>query len=136
MRISSDFSGLLIRNYSADKYPHYDNYDAIEVSKVSEIPCDYIGTMGVPITFLDKYNPEQFEILGINAGRDEFECRPSKRYVNPIQHNPNGTVTNGSKANTRSTLLLASTPNAIYYTADNAEKPFTITYARIFIRKR
>ena len=127
---------VLFRNYSADKYPHYDNYDAIEVSKVSEIPCDYIGTMGVPITFLDKYNPEQFEILGINAGRDEFECRPSKRYVNPIQHNPNGTVTNGSKANTRSTLLLASTPNAIYYTADNAEKPFTITYARIFIRKR
>lgn len=127
---------VLFRNYSAEKYPHYDNYDAIEVSKVSEIPCDYIGTMGVPITFLDKYNPEQFEILGINAGRDEFECRPTKRYVNPIQHNPNGTVTNGSKANTRSTLLLTSIPNAIYYTADNAEKPFTITYARIFIRKR
>ena len=127
---------VLFRNYSADKYPRYDNYNAIEVSKVSEIPCDYTGTMGVPITFLDKYNPEQFEILGINAGRDEFECRPTKRYVNPIQHNPNGTVTNGSKANTRSTLLLASTPNTIYYTADNAEKPFTITYARIFIRKR
>ena len=69
---------VLFRNYSADKYPRYDNYDAIEVSKVSEIPCDYTGTMGVPITFLDKYNPEQFEILGINAGRDEFECRPTK----------------------------------------------------------
>lgn len=50
-----------------EKYPHYDNYDAIEVSKTAEIPGDYDGVMGVPITFLDKYNPEQFEIVG-NAG--------------------------------------------------------------------
>jgi hypothetical protein len=48
-------------------YPKYDNYDAIEVSKVKDIPLDYQGVMGVPITFLDKYNPEQFEIVG-NAG--------------------------------------------------------------------
>lgn len=47
-----------------EKYPHYDNYDAIEVSKTAEIPEDYYGVMGVPITFLDKYNPAQFEILG------------------------------------------------------------------------
>ena len=46
------------------KYPHYDNYDAIDVGKTSDIPYDYDGAMGVPITFLDKYNPEQFEILG------------------------------------------------------------------------
>ena len=51
--------------YDADAYPKYDNYDAIEVSKVSEIPMDYKGIMGVPITFLGKYNPSQFEILGI-----------------------------------------------------------------------
>ena len=48
-----------------EKYPHYDNYDAIEVSKTSEIPGDYEGVMGVPITFLDKYNPAQFEIIGM-----------------------------------------------------------------------
>lgn len=54
----------LFRNYSPDKYPKYDNYDAIEVSKTSDIPCDYEGIMGVPITFMDKYNPEQFEIVG------------------------------------------------------------------------
>ena len=47
-----------------EKYPKYDNYDAIEVSKTAYIPKDYDGVMGVPITFLDKYNPEQFEILG------------------------------------------------------------------------
>ena len=52
------------------EYPYYDNYDAIEVSKVKNIPIDYEGVMGVPITFLDKYNPEQAEILGIaNSAR-------------------------------------------------------------------
>ena len=54
----------LYKRYSPEEYPHYDNYDAIEVSKVAEIPCDWDGAMGVPITFLDKYNPEQFEIMG------------------------------------------------------------------------
>jgi hypothetical protein len=49
-------------------YPKYDNYDAIEVSKVKDIPLDYEGCMGVPITFLDKYNPNQFEIVGLTAG--------------------------------------------------------------------
>lgn len=54
----------LTAKYSPDKYPEYDNYDAIEVSKTKSIPKDYDGVMGVPITFLDKYNPEQFEIIG------------------------------------------------------------------------
>ena len=54
----------LVCHYSEEEYPTYDNYDAIEVSKTAEIPCDYEGAMGVPITFLDKYCPDQFEILG------------------------------------------------------------------------
>ena len=62
---------FLVFNYSPEKYPKYDNYDAIEVSKTAEIPCDYFGVMGVPITFLDKYNPNQFEIVGCaNHGKD------------------------------------------------------------------
>jgi len=56
----------LIEKYSPEKYPKYDNYDAINVDKVLDIPVDYDGVMGVPITFLDKYNPEQFEILGMD----------------------------------------------------------------------
>lgn len=52
------------RTYKPELYPKYDNYDAIEVSKVCDIPMDYKGVMGVPITFLDKYNPEQFQIVG------------------------------------------------------------------------
>ena len=63
---------ILYKKYSPDEYPKYDNYDAIEVGKTECIPEDYDGVMGVPITFLDKYNPEQFEILGMesSAGYD------------------------------------------------------------------
>jgi len=61
----------LYKRYTPKKYPKYDNYDAIEVSKVVEIPEDYDGVMGVPITFLDKYNPKQFEILGSNRDIDQ-----------------------------------------------------------------
>jgi hypothetical protein len=55
---------ILYKQYNPDEYPTYDNYDAIEVSRVAEIPMDYNGIMGVPVTFLDKYNPDQFEIIG------------------------------------------------------------------------
>lgn len=57
---------ILYKKYTPEEYPHYDNYDAINVNKTSDIPCDYDGVMGVPITFLNKYNPEQFEIIDIN----------------------------------------------------------------------
>lgn len=55
---------ILYKKYNSELYPTYDNYNAIEVSKVADIPKDYKGVMGVPITFLDKYNPDQFEIVG------------------------------------------------------------------------
>jgi hypothetical protein len=55
---------ILYKNYTPEEYPKYDNYDAIEVSKTKDIPMDYDGAMGVPITFMDKYNPDQFEIIG------------------------------------------------------------------------
>ena len=54
---------ILWKHYTPEEYPKYDNCDAIEVSKVANIPCDYDGIMAVPITFMDKYNPDQFEIL-------------------------------------------------------------------------
>ncbi|MFK5130875.1 adenine-specific methyltransferase EcoRI family protein [Glaesserella parasuis] len=60
---------LLYKAYSEEEYPKYDNYDAIEVNKVKDIPFDYQGAMGVPITFMDKYNPDQFEILSANDFR-------------------------------------------------------------------
>ncbi len=117
-------------------YDHYDNYGAIEVPFTDAIPSDYTGVMGVPISFLDKYSPEQFDIVGFTSGRDEFESRPSKKYKNPIQHNTNESLTNGSKANTRATIILLSKPTGIYYTADNAEGYLSIVYARILIKNK
>lgn len=59
----------LVCHYSPDEYPTYDNYSAINVNRVDDIPCDYAGAMGVPITFLDKYSPDQFDILDANDYR-------------------------------------------------------------------
>lgn len=74
---------ILYKHYTPTEYPRYVNYDAIEVSKTAEIPCDYDGKMGVPITFLDKYNPEQFEIIGSSrfVGRRMSEFAKKGTYV-------------------------------------------------------
>lgn len=76
----------LSERYKPEKYPKYDNYNAINVNKVAEIPCDYDGVMGVPITFIDKYNPEQFEILGVALAWDKSEEVQSIRlpYKGPL----------------------------------------------------
>lgn len=58
---------ILWKHYTPEEYPNFDNYMGINVNKVSEIPCDYDGIIGVPITYLDKHNPDQFEILGITC---------------------------------------------------------------------
>lgn len=65
---------VLYEKYDPERYPKYDNYDAINVNKYTEIPCDYDGVMGVPITFLDKFNPEQFELVGqmVTTKVDDF----------------------------------------------------------------
>jgi hypothetical protein len=71
---------ILYKSYEGNEneYPQYDNYEAIEVSKTKDIPYDYKGLMGVPITFLDKYNPEQFEIITLGIGEENFT--PTKKY--------------------------------------------------------
>jgi len=81
----------LYKKYSSGEYPKYENYDAINVDKISETPMNYSGAMGVPITFLDKYNPEQFEIIGLgisNSGK-EIGVKPykevHKKYRKEIQ---------------------------------------------------
>ena len=70
---------ILYKHYTPEEYPKYDNYDAINVDKTSDIPCDYDGVMGVPITFLDKYNPEQFEIVEFRKGKDGKDLVYSSR---------------------------------------------------------
>lgn len=70
----------LYKKFDPKEYKKYDNYNAIEVSKVTDIPIDYEGVMGVPVTFLDKYNPNQFEILGI-TDRDPKNKYRTKMYT-------------------------------------------------------
>lgn len=79
---------ILYKHYTPEEYPEYDNYRAIEVGKTAEIPCDYDGIMGVPITFMDKYNPEQFELIWTtDRGGDgylEDLKKPHTRYDAPV----------------------------------------------------
>lgn len=73
---------ILYRTYTPEEYPKYDNYDAIEVGKTADIPCDYYGVMGVPITFLDKFNPDQFIILGDSRYHDGQEFADDINVIN------------------------------------------------------
>ena len=130
---------ILWKNYTPEEYPKYDNYDAINVDKVSEIPCDYDGVMGVPITFLDSFNPDQFKILGYTGGlgwNERNEVKPSRESLNCKQHTPDGSITNGSKVNTGATLYYKNIPTQRYYTASNCDGYLIRTYGRILICKK
>lgn len=76
---------ILYKHYNPNDYPRYINYDAIEVGKTELIPCDYTGLMGVPVTFLDKYNPDQFEIIGVSLvlGNIKPEDLPKSKQGGP-----------------------------------------------------
>lgn len=84
---------ILYKTYNPDDYPTYDNYNAINVDVTKEIPCDYYEAMGVPITFLDKYNPEQFEILDANDFRESDKVKVKAHGL--IKDNKDGAI-NGS----------------------------------------
>ena len=76
---------ILYKTYTEKEYPKYDNYDAINVNKTKDIPLDYTGSIGVPITFIDKYNPEQFEIIGQMATTKIDEFNFGYPYVNGMK---------------------------------------------------
>ena len=122
----------LVCRYSPEEYPHYDNYDAIEVNKTTDIPYDYFGVMGVPITFLDKYNPDQFEILGITK---TWFGIATKIYPWQKQIDRLGKVSRVSKLNDGATLKLEKVPEGeTYYEVDG--KYYIQVYARILIRNK
>lgn len=97
---------ILVRRYNPDDYPPFDNYEGINVNKTVDIPCDYDGIMGVPITFLDKYSPDQFEILGITCRGYSPEYR-TKTYDKSEYKNANDL--NGSGC-----ILVDGKPKMIY----------------------
>ncbi len=118
-------------------YQKYDNYDAIEVPFTDAIPSDYDGVMGVPISFLDKYCPEQFEIVGLAPERSDTMINRVFHYKNAVQHNSNGTSQSGNKVNDGPTILYKEPPAKFpYYTCENRDGFLQVLYARILIKKK
>lgn len=102
LKFNKSLRKKLEKDFGIIEYPHYDNYDAIEVPFTECIPCDYDGLMGVPITFMDKYNPNQFEIIGSYNNSNQRD-KAKERYVlssdtptmiNGIEKTWNGPVVN------------------------------------------
>ncbi len=126
---------ILVKKYSPDNYPSYDNYDAINVDTTSDIPCDYSGVMGVPITFLDRYSPDQFEIIGIAKAGAGDPTLKTKEYPQQVQIDKNGKVSNVRKLNDGPAIKVLEPPKgATYYMVGN--EYYIQTYARILIRNK
>jgi hypothetical protein len=118
---------ILYKKYTPEEYPTYDNYDAINVNHTTDIPMDYSGKMGVPITFLDKYNPNQFEIHTLGIGEDNFT--PTKRYSK--FRDP---ITKEEVNDKRDFLLYVRDPNGKYLTSEGYR--VNKVYARIIISNK
>jgi hypothetical protein len=121
---------ILYKTYNTKDYPKYDNYDAVEVSKFADIPSDYDGVMGVPITFLDKHNPDQFEIVGITK---TWFGTATKTYPPQTQISVNGEKSTVTKLNDGATLKVSTPPQGkTHYMV--GKQYFIQLYARILIR--
>jgi hypothetical protein len=122
---------ILVEKYSPDRYPEYDNYDGIEVRHVTDIPEDWDGVMGVPITFLGKHNPEQFEIVGIAKAP---LGSPSKTYPRQTQVSKTGVESQVTKLNDGPALKVSTPPQGkTYYIVDG--EYYVQKFARILIRR-
>ena len=130
---------ILYKSYNPEEYPTYDNYNAIEVSKTAEIPFDYDGVMGVPITFMDKYSPEQFEILGLlQSSTEEQAGIPILRTYNDfreMRQDMTYTGSSGGKANGNPVLKGKSAKGNFLYNPETKEYVHS-AYARITIRRK
>jgi hypothetical protein len=127
---------ILYKKYSPKEYPKYDNYDAINVDVTKEIPKDYKGIMGVPLTFMDKYNPEQFEILGLSQ-KVGFGLESNKNYNDYGETKPDGTKTGSSGRKTNGNPMLKGMPKKKgnnFYVKGN--KIVHSLFGRIFIRNK
>ena len=125
---------ILYKKYSPEEYPHYDNYDAIEVSKVAEIPMDWYGAMGVPITFINKYNPKQFEIIALGiTGSIKFSCEKKMEILKDGQFTGKFTV------NAKGTLYRKYNPDKDVklpaFKDTKTGELYSSIFARVIIRK-
>lgn len=133
MAENKKFNNKIIKNENS--YVKYDNYDAIEVPVTAGIPSDYNGVMGVPISFLDKYNPDQFEIIGMAQRGCHGDLADTKKYDGYIQMKSTGEVegSNGRKID-EARVVVGRVENKTFYKNDKRE--VTSLYMRIFIKHR
>lgn len=124
----------LFKRYKSEEYPKYDNYDAIEVSKAVNIPYDYDGVMGVPVTFLDKFNPDQFEILGLSQKVGYGLCS-NKKYDTYREVRQDGSETGSSGKKTNGNPMLSGRPDRGNYYTDGSNVAYSL-YGRIFIKRK
>ena len=117
-------------------YDKYDNYDAIEVSFTDAIPSDYEGVMGVPITFLDKYNPEQFKILGATQRGCHDEVPDTRKYDEYWEVTPSGKKTGSSGGKTNENANLVGNDGKKNYFINKKGRVIQSAYQRIFIRNK
>ena len=117
-------------------YATYDNYDAIEVPFTDAIPSDHDGVMGVPITFLDKHDPEQFEILGTTQRGCHDEVPDLKKYDDYREMRPDGTPTGSSGGKTNENANLARNDGKKNYFINDEGHVVQAAYKRLFIRRR
>jgi len=117
-------------------YQKYDNYDAIEVPSTAAIPSDFRGVMGVPITFLDKYSPEQFEILGSTQRGCHEQVPDLKKYDNYIEMRQDGTPTGSSGGKTNENPNLEGNDGKKNYFINKDGHVVQSAYSRIFIKHR
>lgn len=123
------------KKIKAQGYPKYANYNGIEVAFSEAIPSDYDGVCGVPITWLGKYNPDEYEIIGLGNGRDHFT--PKLDFINPKAHTQKGKVSNAGMLNRVLAYQVDKKPEkGTYYTADNIDGYLVAPYARILIKKK
>lgn len=115
-----------------DFYEYYDNYDAIEIPFTDAIPSDFDGVMGVPITFLDKYSPEQFEIIGLSM-KDGFGLKSNKIYDDYKEIRQDGTFTGSSGKKTNGNPMIKGKPQKGNYYIDELGNCAFSLYDRLFI---
>lgn len=126
---------ILYKSYNEKDYPKYENYDAINVDTTKDIPMDYKGNMGVPITFMDKYNPDQFEIVALGiVGSIDFATNKRMEILDK-----NGGPTGKFTWNAKGTLYRAYNPTTdkspAFKDVDTGEL-YTSIYARVIIRNK
>ncbi len=126
---------ILYKTYSPNEYPKYENFDAINVNKTTDIPCDYYGYIGVPITFIDKYNPDQFDIIALGiVGSIDFTSERKMEILDKTGQ-PTGKYT----INAKGTLYRKFNPNIDKVPSFKDCKDgqlYSSIYARVIIKRR